>query len=114
MAKKVRIGIIRARHDIDVPRIPDQVCISMLMTGEHSVFRYWANTSRNHLDFVDSPLFPWVDITLGADTSRTAQAKAAVDALRARFPNPEPLAGLDGLIVLTHPGDREMPNPKAG
>ena len=25
-------------------------------------------------------------------------------ALRAKFPNPEPLAGLDGLIVITHPG----------
>jgi hypothetical protein len=114
MAKKVRIGIIRAWHDMNVPRISDQVCISMLMTGENSVFRYWANTSRNHLDFVDSPMFPWVKMTLGADTSREAQAKAAVDALRARFPDPEPLAGLNGLIVLTDPGNREMPNPKAG
>jgi hypothetical protein len=103
MAKNVRIGIIRARHDTNVPRIPAQVCISMLMTDENSVFRYWANTSRNHIDFADSPMFPWVDMPLGADTSRAAQA-----------PNPKLLPGLDGLIVLTPPGNREMPNPKAG
>lgn len=114
MAKNVRLGIIRARHDTTVPVIPDQACISMLMVGDRSVMRYWANTTRNHLDFVDSPMFPWVDVTIGADTGRVAQATAAVDALRAAFPDPPPLAGLDGLIVLTHPGNRTMPNPLAG
>ena len=114
MAKNVRLGIIRARHDTTVPVIPDQACISMLMTGDRSVFRYWINTTRNHLDFVDSPMFPWVDVTIGADTGRVAQATAAVDALRAAFPDPPPLAGLDGLIILTHPGNRTMPNPMAG
>ncbi len=86
----------------------------MLMTGDRSVFRYWSNTTRSHLDFVDSPMFPWVDMTIGADTGRGAQAKAAIDALRAAFPDPPPLTGLDGLIVLTHPGNRTMPNPQAG
>lgn len=114
MARNVRLGIIRARHDTTVPVIPDQACISMCMTGKNSLFRFWRNTTRNHLDFLDSPLFPWIDITLGADTSRGAQAKAAVDALRARFPDPPPLAELDGLVVLTHPGNRTMPNPLAG
>jgi len=103
MAKNVRSGIIRARHDTNVPLIPAPVCISMLMTDENSVFRYWANTSRNHIDFADSPMFPWVDMPLGADTSRAAQA-----------PNPKLLPGLVGIIVLTPPGNREMPNPKAG
>ncbi|GAF48108.1 zinc metalloprotease [Rhodococcus wratislaviensis] len=104
MAKNVRLGIIRARHDTTVPVIPDAACIALLMTGEHAVLKYWINTTRGHLDFIDSPMFPWVDITLGADTSRDAQATAAVNALRAKFPDPEPLAGLDGLIVVTHPG----------
>jgi hypothetical protein len=75
----------------------------MLMTGEHSLFRYWQNTTRGHLDFIDSSMFPWVDIVLGADTSRGAQATAAINALRAAFPNPDPLAGLDGLVVITYP-----------
>ena len=114
MAKNLRLGIIRARHDTTVPVIPDAACITMLMTGEHSLFNYWINTTRGHLDFIDSPLFPWIDMTIGADTSRGKQASAAVAALRAKFPDPEPLAGLDGLVVLTHPGTRVMPNPQAG
>lgn len=114
MAKNVRIGIIRARHDTTVPVIPDQACRSLLMIGDRSVLIYWINTTRNHLDFVDSPMFPWVDMTIGADTGRVAQATAAINALRAAFPDPEPLAGLDGLIVLSHPGNRTMPNPMAG
>jgi len=114
MAKNVRLGIIRARHDTNVPVIPDAACISMFITSDHALLKYWRNTTRNHLDFLDSPMFPWVDMTLGADTSRGAQATAAIAALRARFPDPPPLAGLDGLIVLTHPGNRTMPNPQAG
>lgn len=104
MTKNVRLGIIRARHNAAVPVIPDAACIAMLMTGEHAVLKYWINTTRAHLDFIDSPMFPWVDVTLGADTSRGAQAKLAVEALLAKFPDPNPLAGLDGLIVLVHPG----------
>ncbi len=76
--------------------------------------KFWNDTTHGHLDFLGSPMFPWVDIALGADTSRGAQSKAAVDALRARFPDPPPLTGLDGLVVLTHPGNRTMPNPQAG
>ncbi len=33
MAKNVRLGIIRARHDTNVAFIPDPACIAMLMTG---------------------------------------------------------------------------------
>jgi hypothetical protein len=84
------------------------------MTGEHALLKYWINTSRGYLDFIDSPLFPWVEITIGADTGRVAQAQAAIDALRARFPGHDPLAGLDGLVVLSHPGTRVMANPQAG
>jgi hypothetical protein len=103
VAKNVRLGIIRARHDTSKPYIPDSACLAMLMTGEHSLFRYWQNTTRGHLDFIDSSMFPWVDIMLGADTSRAAQATAAINALRAAFPNPDPVAGLDGLVVITYP-----------
>ena len=97
MAKNVRLGIIRARHDTTVPVISDAACITMFMTGQHALLRYWINTSRGHLDFVDSPLFPWVDMTIGANTGRAAQATAAIAALRAKFPDHDPLEGLDGL-----------------
>lgn len=32
----------------------------------------------------------------------------------ARYPGHDPLAGLDGLVVLTHPGTWTMANPLAG
>ena len=111
MAKSVRLGIIRARHDTSVPVIPDPACIAMLMTGDHAVLRFWEDTTRGYLDFEDSTMFPWVDMTVGADTSRAAQARAAVDALKARFPNPPEWPHLNGLIVISHPGQRTMPNP---
>jgi hypothetical protein len=114
MAKNIRLGIIRARHDASVAVIPDPACLKMVFTGDHALVKYWHETTARHLDFLDSPMFPWVDITLGADTSRGAQAKAAIDAVRARFPDPPPLDGLDGLVVLTHPGTRTMPNPQGG
>jgi len=114
MAMNKRLGIIRARHDTTVPVIGDAACISMVMTGTHALLKYWINTSRGHLDFLDSPMFPWVDMTVGANTSRAAQATAAIAALRARFPGHDPLAGLDGLVVLSHPGTRTMANPRAG
>jgi hypothetical protein len=86
----------------------------MFITGNYALLKYWRNTTRNHLDFLDSPMFPWVDMTLGADTSRDAQATAAIEALRTEFPDPPPLAGLDGLIVLTLPGAFKMANPRRG
>ncbi|MGW0640418.1 hypothetical protein [Nocardia salmonicida] len=104
MGKKVRLGIIRASHDKTVPRISDAACLAMLMTGEHSVLSYWSNTTRGYLDFVDSMMFPWVEMTMGLDTSREAQAVAAIAALRADNRHHDPLEGLDGLVVLTHPG----------
>ena len=114
MPKNFRLGIIRARHDTSVPVIPDPACLAMVMTGDHALLRYWINTTRGYLDFVDSPMFPWVDVMVGADTSRGAQATAAINALRARSPGRDPLAGLDGLVVLSHPGRRTTGNPLAG
>jgi hypothetical protein len=110
MAKNVRLGIIRARHDTTVPVISDAACIAMFMTGEHALLKYWINTSRGYLDFIDSPLFPWVDMSIGADTGRVAQAKAAIDALRARYPGHDPLAGLDALVSLA-PGNQGHGKP---
>ncbi len=114
MAKNVRLGIIRARHDTSKPYIPDAACLAMFMTGDHSIFRYWQSTTRGYLDFLDSSMFPWVDITLGADTSRDAQATAAVNALRAAFPNPDPLAGLGGLVVITYPANSSFDGGTTG
>ena len=42
------------------------------MTGDHAVLRFWEDTTRGYLDFVDSSMFPWVDMTIGTDTSRDA------------------------------------------
>lgn len=114
MAKNVRLGVLRARHDTNAADVPDSAFITMMMTGEYSVFAHWADTTRGHFDFVDSALLPWVTVTLGADTSRVAQAQAAVDALRAADPGHDPIGRFDGLVVLTYPGKRESPNPKAG
>jgi hypothetical protein len=98
------LGIIRARHDTNEPFIPDAACNSMFFTSDHALLKYWSNTTLNHLDFLGSTMFPWVDITVGTDTSREAQAAAAIAALRAKFPDSPPLKEFDGLIVLTHPG----------
>ncbi|MET0453597.1 MAG: hypothetical protein ABW137_17325 [Mycobacterium sp.] len=114
MARNVRLGIIRARHDTSLPVIPDDVCRSAIMLDDRSLFSYWSDTTYGQLDFIDSVMFPWVDIALGADTSRTTQATLAVNALRAKFPNPEPLDDLDGLVVYTYPGTVTMANPLAG
>jgi hypothetical protein len=109
-----RIGIIRARNDSAATLIPDADCLQVLMTGNPSLFRYWSDTTEHFLDFIDSPMFPWVDIQLGADISRNTVTRQAIAALRAKFPDPEPLKGLDGLIVLVHPGLVDVPNPDAG
>ncbi|MGY3379455.1 hypothetical protein ACVWYS_001412 [Arthrobacter sp. TE12231] len=113
MTKKVRLAILRARHDSS-PVFSDQAAISMMMTGANSVFSYWESTSCGYLDFVDSALMPWVKISVGADTGRQAQADAAIGAVRAKFPAHDPLAGFDGVIVLTYPGKRREVNPRAG
>jgi hypothetical protein len=113
MTKNVRLAVLRASHD-GAAVVPDQAAISLMMTGARSVLRYWEDVTGGYLDFVGSALMPGVSITLGADTSRAAQAEAAIDALRANHPGQDPLAGFHGVIVLTSPGTRLGPNPKAG
>jgi hypothetical protein len=106
-----RIGIIRARNDSAATLIPDADCLQVLMTGNPSLFRYWSDTTEHFFDFIDSPMFPWVDIQLGADISRNTVTRQAIAALRAKFPDPEPMKGLDGLIVLVHPAWSTYPIP---
>lgn len=53
-------------------------------------------------------------MTLGADTGRVAQATAAINALPPRSPIPRRWPGWTWLVVLTHPGNRTMPNPMPG
>lgn len=115
MTRKFKLAIVRARSDVNQSVIPDQACLAMLMTGQQSVLRYWADTTGGWLDFVDSAMLPWVDIAVPqADRSRDKQAQLAFAALRAANPGFDPLAGFDGALVITHPGRMTIPNPKAG
>jgi hypothetical protein len=115
MTRQFKLAIVRARNDSSVPVISDDACLKMLMTGRESVMRYWSDTTGGWLDFVDSAMFPWVDITVtAADTSRVTQAMRAFAALRAANPGFDPLAGFDGALVITHPGQMTVPNPMAG
>jgi hypothetical protein len=56
---------------------------------------------------------PWVDISLGSDVSRNAVAALAIAAARA-LGTPDPVAGMDGILVLPFPGIRQIPNPNPG
>ena len=114
MTRPFKLAIVRARNDTSVAPT-DQACREMLMTGPQSVMRYWSDTTGGWIDFLDSAMFPWVDIAVSAaDTSRGQQARLAFAALRAAHPGADPLAGFDGALVITHPGQMTVPNPKAG
>lgn len=116
MSKKVKLAILRARHDPNVPYISDQACIQMLMANQSnlSVFDYWSYNTEDYLDFLDSAMFPWVDIALtAADSSRFTQVAKAYEATKLLNDNRD-LEGFDGFIVLTLPGRMQIPNPKAG
>jgi FG-GAP-like repeat len=113
VARRFKLAIVRAKQGPDT--ISDQACRQMLMVGPGSVLRFWSDTTGGFLDFVDSAMFPWVDVTLTAGhTSRNDQAVAAFAALRRLDPNRDPLAGFDGALVITHPGQVQVPNPQAG
>ena len=114
MAKKVKVAILRARHD-NSPKITDAACISMLMTNatNHSLFNYWSFNTYNYLDFVGSALFPWVDITLSSnDLSRGTQVAKAYAATKA-IPNNN-VDDFDIYFVITYPGQITIANPMAG
>ncbi|MGV0742881.1 hypothetical protein [Mycolicibacterium sp. XJ870] len=129
MSKKVKLGILRLRHDSSQPKIDDAACHEMLTTGYHSVFGFWEDSSYGYLDLSDFTMFEWLTVPLTADhltipdpannasavVRRVIQAEIAIDALRARHPDGDPLAGLDGLVVITLPGTTfVMANPQAG
>ena len=115
MTKAFKLAIIRARHDDSIPTISDEDCLEMVMTGRASVMKFWEESSGGYFDFLDSAMFPWVDITIDASaTGRSQQAEAAFAAIRAREPERDPLAGFDGAIVFTLPGRMTVPNPQAG
>jgi putative transposase len=113
-ARPVRLGILRARHDVAVQTIPDPACIEMMMTSasRRSVLDYWADNTSGYLDFRGSALFPWVDITLAAGDGRGVQVAKAYEATKA-LPG-SILDGFDGFVVLTHPGLITIVNPKVG
>lgn len=112
--RRVKLAILRARHDSSVPLIGDQACIAMLMTNaaRRSVLNYWEAVTDAYLQFEGSALMPWVDVDLAGDTSRenqVAQALAASTLLPGAV-----LGGFDGFVVLSLPGTVTSPNPAAG
>jgi hypothetical protein len=116
MARRARIGILRARHDASVGTIKDQACLEMFFhnNGNTAVFDYWQYVTRGWLDFRNSELMPWVDITLTLDEvlKREVHGQKAYAALSMQvgaIPS-----GFDGWIVLTHPGTVVVANPDAG
>ncbi len=115
MSKPIKFALLRARHDNTVPVISDQACISMLMPNatHHAVLEYWSYNTYGYLDFINSALFPWVDITITADdVSRETQVAKAYDAVKA-LPNNN-ADDFDAYFVITYPGRMTIPNPKAG
>ena len=115
MSKKVKMAILRARHDDTLPFISDAACISLLMTNatHHSLLNYWSFNTYSYLDFIDSALFPWVDVSItAADVSRGTQVKKAYDATKAIANNN--VDDFDAYFVITYPGRMTIANPKAG
>jgi hypothetical protein len=105
MPRRVKLGIMRARHDATVPYISDAACIAMFMhnADRRAVFDYWTDLTDGYVDFRGSSLMPWVDVTLNpAATDRNTQLKLAYDATAA-LPGAV-MSGFDGWIVLTLPG----------
>ncbi len=125
--KFVRLAILRIRHD-GTPRIPEGACREVLTTGVRSVLNFWEDTTYGYLDLKGSQMFPWFDVSITASDAiipdpkvpgaavitREKQAEIAVKAVRAANPDHDPLAGFDGVVVITHPGQPFVgPNPKA-
>lgn len=112
--KRVKVAILRARHDQAVAEISDAACIAMLMNNPNrtGVLQYWESVTGGFLDFVDSVLFPWVLIEMDAtDVARETQVERAIAATQA-LPNAD-IDSFDIVVVLTHPGQLTIANPKA-
>jgi hypothetical protein len=109
--RNIKVCILRARHDPTVPTISEQACLEMLMIGEGSVFRYWTDVTGGFLDFIDSTLQPWVDISVGPEEPREKSAEKAFQATKDAG---GVLGGFDVFMVLLHPGTYVVPNPMAG
>lgn len=117
MARRARIGIIRARHDDSVNYIPDPVCLEMFFHNPRNtaVFDYWANVTRGWLDFRNSELMPWVDISLSSTDlgQREAQGQKAYAALQAKVGElPSGFDGVDRAHPPRHHG-RAQPSSRA-
>jgi len=115
MPKQVKLAILRARHDPNTALISDQACLQMLMTSQsrRSVLNYWTDVTEGYLEFDDTEMFPWVDVTIAAtDISRGTQIRQAYDA-SSLLENAD-LTRFDGFVVLSLPGFLTVPNPDAG
>lgn len=122
MARKVKLAVLRARHDPSVAPVSDAACLEMLMTSStrRSLLNYWTDTTDGYLDFAGSNLFPWVDVSFGVGDlnsdrviPRETQAERAYAATKNAV-GEDGLKGFDGFIVVTFPGSRgQFANPMA-
>ena len=80
------------------------------MIGPNSLFGFWSATTQQHFDFTGSMMLPTVDIQLGADVGRNAVAQLAITAAR-NLGGPDPVTGMNGIVVIPFPGVRQIPNP---
>jgi hypothetical protein len=108
--KNVKLLVILARHDTSVAVLPTAACQQAIMIGPNSLFGYWTATSQNYFDFGGSAMLPSVDIQIGNDVSRGAVGQLAIDAAR-NLGGPDPVAGVNGIVVIPYPGSRQIPNP---
>jgi hypothetical protein len=117
VSRRFKLAIVRARNVTNKPVevISDQACFKMLMTGPESVMRYWSDTTGGWIDFVDSAMFPWVDITVpAADTSRGKQAQLAFAAPSRRQPRLRPPLRLRRRARYHPSGADDRPQPSGG
>jgi hypothetical protein len=115
MPRIFKLAIVRARNDTSVSTITDAACAELITTGTQSVLRYWQDITNGWLDFSQSTMFSWVDVTISPTaTDRASTAAAAFAALRAANPGSDPLSGYDGALVLLLPGRGQVTNPNAG
>lgn len=128
MPKNVKLGVLRilnadATGNTSSP-IPDDACLQMLMTNDQrtSILNYWSDNTEGYLDFTGTHMLPWATITventdLAIDKHailRKVTAQLAVKAVQDAH-GANCLDGLDGLVVIVHPGAPiTIPHPTPG
>jgi hypothetical protein len=117
--KKVKLGVLRARHQPGLPLIDDQPCAELVFTGRHSILRYWSDVTNGYLDFTDGAILPWVDITYTPPAADGTGGDGRVELMAKAFEASQRLTGdsldrYDGFIVFIYPGQLVQVHPGSG